>query len=686
MENMTITRAASLCGGTLVGLTEDRLLRNVVIDSRAVEEGDFFIAYRGERVDGHDYMDAAFSRGAACCLAERIPDSHRGGGAVILVPDVQLALEKIAAAYRAQFDISVIGITGSVGKTTAKEMVSAVVAQGFQTLKTEGNLNNRIGVPMVLSRLRGEHRAAVIEMGISEFGEMSILAEMVRPTIAVYTVIGHAHLEFLHDLDGVLRAKSEMLDYMPETSPVVVNGDDEKLRNMVCRQRKIMVGLGEHCDVRAVDIEPGTEVTRCVICCGLRRIPVEIPAFGRHVVYAALSAAAVGMLLGLADEQIAAGIAAFQNVGRRGEVSHHGSVTLVDDSYNANPDSVRCGIDSLLQLPAKRHLCMLGDMLELGEGTEEMHASVGRYAAAKGVDLVLTSGPLSVYTAQGAGNRGRHFASREELIDALPALLRPGDCVLVKASKGSHFETVAAAIRAIQLPDDRPLVLLDLDDTILDFKKAEARALSRALASFGIASDSAVCERYSAINLSYWERLELKEITRAQVLVGRFEQLLSELGEPAELAPELRDRYEGFLSEGHFFVDGAEALLSALQGKYRLFLVSNGTAAVQAGRLASAGISSCFEDIFVSEQIGAEKPTKDYFNGCFERIPGMDREKCIIIGDSLTSDIRGGINAGIRTCWFNLRGRPEREDIRPDYTVTKLSEIPPLLEKIFPKS
>ncbi|MBR0160329.1 MAG: YjjG family noncanonical pyrimidine nucleotidase [Oscillospiraceae bacterium] len=686
MENMTISRAAAACGGTVVGSGEDLLLRNIVIDSRAVEKGDLFIAYRGERVDGHDYMDAAFSRGAACCLAERIPETLSSQGAVILVPDVQLASEKIAAAYRSQFDSFIIGITGSVGKTTAKEMISAVVEQKFCTLKTEGNLNNRIGIPMMLSRLGGEHQVAVIEMGISEFGEMSILADMVRPSMAVFTNIGHAHLEFLHDLDGVLRAKSEMLDYLPETAPVVVNGDDVKLRNMVCRQRKIMVGFGEHCEIRALDVSADADCTRCVICSGLRRIPVVIPAIGRHTVYAALSAAAVGMLLGLSDEQIIAGIAAFRNVDRRGGVSRHGAVTLLDDGYNANPDSVRSSIDSLMLLPGRRHICMLGDMLELGEESEEMHRSIGEYAEKKGADLVVTSGPLSAFTAKGAGERGIHFETRQELIDALSKLLCPGDCILVKASKSSHFETVAAAVRNLKLPDLRPVVLLDLDDTILDFKKAEARALSRTLTSLKIPHDDATCERYNVINLSYWERLERGEISRAQVLVGRFEQLLSELGQPAALAGEVRDRYERFLSEGHFFVEGAPELLEILQEHYRLFLVSNGTASVQAGRLASAGIAPTFEKIFISEKMGAEKPSALFFERCFAEIPDFRRENCIIIGDSLTSDILGGIRAGIRTCWFNLRHRPAREEIRPDYTVSSLSEIPALLRNIFAKS
>ncbi len=450
MEHMTIRRAAALCGGQLCGTCDpETAIGKIVIDTRAVENGDLFAAFRGERADGHDFIPAAFDRGAACCIGERMPEGETRP--VIVVPDVLTALEQITAGYRSDFDLPVVGITGSVGKTTAKEMISAVLEQHFRTLKTEGNLNNRYGVPMMLSRLNGGYEAAVIEMGISEFGEMTRLARMVRPTIAVYTTIGHAHLEFLHDLDGVLRAKTEMLDLMPETAPVIVNGDDEKLRGFACRQRKITYGFGAHCDVRAENLETGEQQT-CEIVCGLRRIAVRIPAFGQHYVYAALAAAAVGMLLGLEDREIADGIAAFHNVGRRGETFCAAGITVVDDSYNANPDSVCNGIDNLMQMPSVRHVCILGDMLELGENTMKMHYDVGSYAREKGIDLVLTSGTCACEMSRAAGERGQSFESREALIAALPELLEEGDCVLVKASKGSHFETVSAALREIRLP------------------------------------------------------------------------------------------------------------------------------------------------------------------------------------------------------------------------------------------
>lgn len=449
MKNMTILRAAQCCRGRLCGENIDAgtELGNVVIDSRCVKPGDLFVAYRGEKVDGHDYITAALDRGAACCLAEKAPEGENR--AVIAADDVQAALEAICAEYRAALDIPVIGITGSVGKTSAKEMISAVLSQKMSVLKTDGNLNNQIGVPMTLSRISPENDAAVVEMGISDFGEMSRLAAMVRPTIAVYTVIGHAHLEFLHDLDGVMRAKGEMLDYMADDAPVIVNGDDAALRALECRQKKLMFGLTSDCDVRAENIKcVSAAASECDIVYGERRVHVCIPAFGRHMVYAALEGAAVGFLMGLSDAEIAAGIASYETVGRRAAVSDTGYLTLIDDCYNANPDSVKSGVDSLMRLPG-RHICILGDMLELGENEKEMHREVGEYAVRKGAELVICCGALAESIAQGAGKHGMYFKNRAELISALPKLIEKGDAVLVKASHSMRFDEISEELKRL---------------------------------------------------------------------------------------------------------------------------------------------------------------------------------------------------------------------------------------------
>ena len=448
MDGMTMARAAAACGAVICGEGDrDRALGRMVIDSRAIEPGDLFAAYQGERVDGHDYIAAAFDKGAACCLAERIPAGETRP--ILLVDDVQAALEAIAADYRSTLSIPVIGITGSVGKTSAKEMIASVLSQRYRVLKTEGNLNNQIGVPMTISRITKEHEIAVVEMGISGFGEMTHLAAIAQPTVAVYTVIGHAHLEFLHDLDGVLRAKTEMLAHMPDDAPVLMNGDDEKQRDFVCRQKKTLDGLGEGCDLRAVDVQPLGESGTALRVVGLgREFRAVIPALGKHLIYAALEGAAVGIQFGLSDEEIAAGIAAFRVVGRRAAAVETGKLTLIDDCYNANPDSTRFGIDTLLSLPG-RHVAVLGDMLELGEGSARMHHEIGRYAREQGVELLLCAGPYSRECARAFGEGGTWYESREALIEALPQQLREGDRVLVKASLGMHFDKVAEAVKAL---------------------------------------------------------------------------------------------------------------------------------------------------------------------------------------------------------------------------------------------
>ena len=447
MTGMTIEKALKACGGQYSGEGGlSRELGRVVIDSREVRPGDLFVAYKGEKADGHDYISAALDRGAACCLAERVPEGERRG--VIVVGDVQTALEDIAASYRDTLSLPIVGITGSVGKTSAKEMISAVLSSRWKVCKTDKNLNNQIGVPMTLSRITPEDEAAVVEMGISGFGEMTRLARMVRPRIAVYTLIGHAHLEFLHDLDGVLRAKTEMIGFLPEDGLVIMNGDDQKLQGYDCPRRRIFFGLGENCDVRAENIVSKGEGTDCVILSGTRRFGIHIPAFGRHLVYAALEATAVGMEMGLSDEEIARGIASFATVGRRAAVVRTDKLTLLDDCYNSNAEALRSGIDSLLELPG-RHVCIVGDMLELGDTAWDAHYSSGAYAAEKGVARLLCCGEHAGAYCAGAGAIARRFPDRSALIAALNEEIREGDCVLVKASRGARFEEISEALKVL---------------------------------------------------------------------------------------------------------------------------------------------------------------------------------------------------------------------------------------------
>jgi len=436
MRGYTVSDIAGIVGGELHG-DGGAEVTQAVIDSRDAAPGCLFAAFKGEKADGHDYISRAFELGAACALAQRVPQGETRP--VIVVPDSAEALRVLAREYRRTLTIPVIGVTGSVGKTTVKEMIASVLSRRFNTLKTEKNLNNELGVPLTLLRIDPCHGAAVVEMGINHFGEMRVLAEMVMPDVAVYTVIGRAHLEFLGDRAGVMRAKGEMLGVMRSDALAVVNGDDEYLRALECRQRKLCYGLAPENDVRA----EGIDGSRFDIVAGERRISVCVNAFGRHMISAALAAAAVGMELGLSDEEIAAGVAAYESVGRRARVIETPSLTIIDDCYNSNPDSAAMAIASAADLGG-RLVCILGDMLELGPESEELHAETGALARSRAA-LLLTVGELSKSMG------GENFATRRELIDALPRLLKRGDCVLVKASHSMAFEEITEALRGLAL-------------------------------------------------------------------------------------------------------------------------------------------------------------------------------------------------------------------------------------------
>ena len=447
MRELNCETILAVTGGTAAGPLPAGEITSITTDSRTVAPGCLFAAIPGARVDGHDFIGQAAAGGAACVLCSRPADAPVPQ---ILVPDVPAALRAVAAWYRGRFAIPFVGVTGSVGKTTAKEMIASVLSARYATLKTEKNFNNELGVPLTLFRLREEHQAAVVEMGISGFGEMTRLTEMVRPDIGVYTLIGDAHLEFLGDRAGVLRAKGEMVQGMPEDGVIIANGDDALLRGHDFGRRTVLFGLGENCAVRAVDVAAdGADGMACVIVSGARRIPVRIPAFGEHMVYAALMGAAVGLQLGLTDGEIARGVASYETVGSRGRVIRTDGLTIVDDCYNANPTSVASALESLAHLPGRR-VAILGDMRELGAHSAELHSRTGALAAEK-CALVIACGAEARALAEGAGGDAVWFADVGQLTASLPALLRRGDTVLVKASRAMGFEQVTQTLQTMVL-------------------------------------------------------------------------------------------------------------------------------------------------------------------------------------------------------------------------------------------
>ena len=418
MKALTVENICKACGGELVGTAGNSAEAScVVIDSRKLEAGGVFIATRGERVDGHSFIPQVFERGALAVVCEEAPAD--AAGPCIVVKDSFRALTDIAAFYRKQLDCRFIGITGSVGKTSTKEMTAAVLSRKYKVCSTEGNYNNEIGVPLTLLRIREDDECAVVEMGINHFGEMSRLTALVRPDIALITAIGECHLEAFHDRDGVLKAKTEIFGGMSEEAYAVLNGEDDKLRS-VKRKNTVFYTLND---------EPDLSFIR-----------------GRHMQLNAHGAAAVGRLLGLKDEDITEGLKSVEIMKGRGGIVELKNCSLMDDCYNANPTSVKAAIDTLCETKGLKKVAILGDMFELGADEAKLHAEVGLYAKEKGVDRLITVGTLSENMMEAFGN-AEHFESTEALLGAIEDMSFDGSMILIKASHGMHFENVVEALK-----------------------------------------------------------------------------------------------------------------------------------------------------------------------------------------------------------------------------------------------
>lgn len=453
MKPFLLRDAVAACGGRFVGdeAALAREVRFVTSDSRTAAEGALFVAFKGERVDGHEFMADCLKKGAVACVSEREPAGESETPCVVVDSSLR-AIGAIAAWHRSRFDIPVIGITGSVGKTTTKEMIAAVLSQRYDTHRTEKNFNNELGVPWTLLRLEDRNQVSVVEMGINQFGEMRRLTSIVHPTIAVFTVIGEAHLEFLGDRPGVLRAKGEIFEGMKPDGLAVLNGDDDLLADCHPNMRRVTYGKNPENDVWADDIrQNGTESLRFTVHHKGGAFDAEVPGYGSHLVYATLAAAAVGLELGMADREIAAGLANYKTVGDRARVIDAGGIRIISDCYNANPNSVKAAVDSMKGIPGRK-VCVLGDMLELGDATAELHREVGTYAVNGGADLVVGCGTLGKYIAEGAqdaGGAALYYENKEALMSALTEIIRPGDVVLVKASHSMAFERIVEKLEGM---------------------------------------------------------------------------------------------------------------------------------------------------------------------------------------------------------------------------------------------
>lgn len=472
MKHMNLHNVAMACGGELYlpkraveqQITGETEIESAVIDSRIITEGSLFFATVGERVDSHKFIISVFEQGAYCVITEKTPEDTEekygipasGWGAYIVVKNSLEALKEIAEFYRSTLSIPIIGITGSVGKTSTKEFVAQVLAQKYKVLKTEGNFNNEIGLPLTLLRIREKHEVAVVEMGISDFGEMHRLSKMARPNICLITNIGQCHLDNLVDRDGVLKAKMEIIDYMAEEGQMCLNGDDDKLATVtqVRGKKTHFFGLGANPseEVFASDVEnKGLFGSEALLNMPNEKRKIKVPLPGNHMVINATAAACVARLLGLSTDQIVNGIAGAESIGGRSNLIHLRGITLIDDCYNANPVSMKAAIDLLVTAKTPK-TAILGDMFELGTDSDGMHEQVGTYAMNAGVDTLICVGSNSRHMYDAAlqvksdSQQVLYFPEKSDLLLVIrenkEKIIPKGSTVLVKASNGMGFTEI----------------------------------------------------------------------------------------------------------------------------------------------------------------------------------------------------------------------------------------------------
>lgn len=434
---------------------EPGVISSVCTDSRMVTKGDLFFAIRGDRFDGHDFIAKAVEAGARGVVTEREAEPPPGVS-VFKVADSRAALQDLARHNRLLSGVPVVGITGSSGKTSTKDLIHSVLSVKYRALKTEGNLNNELGLPLTLLRMDGSHQAAVVEMAMRGLGEIDLLGRIALPTGAVITNIGEAHFEILGSVDNIARAKGEILDYVPGEGFAVLHGDSPFIEREArrCRGRVVFFGEDPGFDIYARRITPVDGGNRFAAVFREREAEFFVPLPGRHNVINSLAAIAVGLELGMEVEEIRTGLAGAHLTSMRLEIANYNGIKIINDSYNANPLSTRAAIQALCETAGdgSRKIAVLGDMLELGGRSESGHREVGGAVKNAGVDILAAVGEQAKFIADGAGKAGMppgrilHFKSSREAARMLKGILQPGDVVLVKGSRGMKMEEFITAL------------------------------------------------------------------------------------------------------------------------------------------------------------------------------------------------------------------------------------------------
>lgn len=463
MEALTIQEILEATRGRLLGEFTDlsATVDRIETDSRTIDKGALFLPLAGERFDGHAYINSALEGGAAGCLTQRERESYLPGKFYIKVDSTHQALRDLAVWYKKRFDIPVVAITGSVGKTTTKDMIAAVLSEKYTVLKTEGNKNNDIGLPMTMLRLGKEHEIAVVELGINHPGEMDFLSGIAQPHVVVMTNIGDSHIENFGCRENTWKAKAEIFNHARPGALAVLNGDDPLLLEMKGKTPGpvLFCGEGESLDYRAGELESDwRSQVSCRVDTPKGSCRMDIPALGEHMIYPTLMAAAVGEHFGMTLEEIAAGVRNFAPTKMRMNILPRAEdITILDDGYNANPQSMRAAIEVLDGYTGGYKIAVLGDMFELGPLAEVLHAGVGEFLGRSHVDCLVAIGELAknIYDAAITSQVPEcyHFDTKERAMLTLHDLIHPGTTVLVKASRGMEFETITDYLKSITIEE-----------------------------------------------------------------------------------------------------------------------------------------------------------------------------------------------------------------------------------------
>lgn len=445
----TAEEIAEVTGGRLIGA--DAAISGVSTDTRTIEKGMLFVAVRGESFDGNDFIEAAAEKGAAAVISDREEGAEGHSVPVVLVKDSRAAQLSLAHYHRMKFPLKLVGVTGSVGKTSTKDMVYAVLSAGFTTLKTEGNFNNDIGLPRTLFRLNKEHGAAVIEMGMSDLGEISVLSKAAAPDICIITNIGWCHIENLKTRESILKAKLEILDGSSENAPLILNGDDEFLKTVSIPGRRIVkYGFSEGCEVRAANIIHTPDGEEFTLIYGGSEYKAAVPVNGEHHVLNALAAFAAGIEAGMQPQDIIPAFMRYEASGMRQRIEKRGELTVILDCYNASPTSMESSLSVLGGLECARRKCaVLGDMLELGEMSGQLHAGIAEYIV-RNADCAFLYGAEMAHCRDRLAAQGfevHYSCDKAALTEELLVWLRPGDAVLFKGSRGMRMEEIAEKVK-----------------------------------------------------------------------------------------------------------------------------------------------------------------------------------------------------------------------------------------------